>query len=137
MPKVASIAQLAPGSVVPELSQTITTHDLVKYCGAADDYARQHWDHLYMTEHGFPGVIVHGWYTFAVMCKAVTDWIPLEIADIATYAVRYHRMTRPGAVSCGGEVASISASGRVELKLWAKDADGAVTTTASMTLAFA
>ena len=137
MSQISSIAEIAPGATVPELSRTITPLDLVKYCGGSDDYAPQHWDHLYMTEHGFPGVIVHGWFTFAVMCKAVTDWIPLEAADIVHYAVRYHKTTLPGAVSCGGEVASVSDDGRAELTLWAKDAAGVVTTTASMTLAFA
>jgi len=93
-----------------------------------------------MVERGFSDVIVHGWFTFAIMCQAVTNWIPLEIADITKYAVRYHKVTYPGTLSFGGEVVQTSAEhgvDRAELKLWAKDADGEVTTTASLTVAFA
>jgi acyl dehydratase len=138
MQKISSISEISPGLGIPELSRTISTLDLVEYCAGSDDYSHQHWDHLYMTERGFPGVIVHGWFTFAVMCQAVTNWIPLEIADIAHYAVRYHKSTLPGVVSCGGEVVEVNKQGgRAELKLWARDAAGDVTTTASMTVAFA
>ena len=137
---VSSITDLAPGAQVPVLARTITPLDLVKYCGASDDYAQQHWDHLYMVEHGFPGVIVHGWFTFGVMCQAVTNWIPREIADVSHYGVRYHRTTLPGELSCGGEITEITrqdGKARADLKLWARDGEGALTTTASMTLTFA
>jgi acyl dehydratase len=92
------------GMRAPEQRFEVDTLTLVKYCGAADDYARQHWDHLYMTEIGFDGVVGHGWLTFAYMCRVVTDWVPLEVADIRGYAVRYHRPTLPGVLRCGAEV---------------------------------
>lgn len=137
MTRISSITQVSPGQSVPEYARTIDTQDLVKYAAATDDYARQHWDHLFMLEMGFPGVIVHGWFTFGLMCEAVGTWISPEIADVVSYSVRYHRPTFPGPVVCGGEVASVGADGRAELKLWAKDGEGLVTTTAAVTLAFA
>ena len=128
------------GMQAPEQRFAVDTLTLVKYCGAADDYARQHWDHLYMTEMGFDGVVGHGWLTFAYMCRIVTDWVPLEVADIRSYAVRYHRPTLPGVLRCGAEVVGKNeASGkrRLELKLWAKDAAGEMIASSPMTLEFA
>jgi acyl dehydratase len=137
MAKIATYADVRKGQQIPELEHEITPLTLVKYCGAADDYAQQHWDHVYMTGLGFPSVVGHGWLTFAHMCQAVTDWIPLEIADIKSYAVRYHRPTLPGIVRCGGEVIRTDDDGRtVELALWAKDGDGTVIASSPMVVAF-
>lgn len=131
--------ELAEGQEIPELVREIDTLDFVKYCGAADDYARQHWDHLHMTGLGFPGVVGHGWLTFAVMCQAVTAVIPLEIADIRSYAVRYHRPTLAGLLRCGGQVVRKTVGDgrrRAELALWARDADGETIATSPMVLEF-
>ncbi|MGE0829795.1 MAG: MaoC/PaaZ C-terminal domain-containing protein [Hyphomonadaceae bacterium] len=137
MIKLESIRTLRENDDIPDYHHIITELDLVKYCGAADDYSAPHWDHVYMVEHGFTGVIVHGWFTFAVMCRAVTNLASPEICDISRYAVRYRRPTLPGALCCGGKVVRVrDEEGRaaVDLDLWAKDAAGNVTTTATMTL---
>jgi acyl dehydratase len=81
----------------------------------------------------------HGWLTFAFMCRVVTDWIPLEVADIKSYAVRYHRPTLPGVLRCGAEIVGKSAAAatrRLELKLWARDAAGEMIASAPLTLEF-
>jgi acyl dehydratase len=137
MDRISSIAQISAGTAVPIYARTINTLDLVKYAGATDDYARQHWDHRFMVEMGFPGVILHGWLTLGLMCEAVARWIPPEVADVVNYEVRYHRPTFPGLVTCGGEITAVEAQGRADLKLWAKDEEFVVTTTAALTLAFA
>lgn len=119
------------------MRQQIDTLMMVKYCGASDDYAPVHWNHPMMVDQGFPGVVVQGWLTFAYMTQAVTNWIPLEVADVAKYAVRYRKPSFPGAMTVGGVVLDRrKEDGKklVDLELWAKDADGAVTTTATMTL---
>lgn len=138
MHTIAAFADLLPGQEIPPLQMTVDTATLVRYAGASDDYAPQHWDHKLMTGQGFPGVVVHGWLTFAYMCQAVTNWLPREIADITHFSVRYHRPTFPGLVLCGGKVAAtrVEDDARlVDLQLWAKDGGGEVTTTATMTLA--
>jgi acyl dehydratase len=129
--------RLTVGQSVPEQRFELDTLDFVKYCGASDDYARQHWDHLYMSANGFPGVVGHGWLTFAKMCKIVTDWIPLELADITRYAVRYHRPTLPGRLRCGGEVVGKDPGARtLELSLWARSADDQLIASAPTSLQF-
>src|SRR5579871_5663398 len=104
MQRIAAFEDLHVDQEVPPLTQEVTAAMLVRYAGASEDYAPQHWNHLYMAERGFPGVIIHGWLTFACMTRAVTDWIPREIADVAKFAVRYHRMMSPGQVLCSGKV---------------------------------
>jgi acyl dehydratase len=127
------------GMQAPEQRFEVDTLTLVKYCGAADDYARQHWDHLYMTQMGFDGVVGHGWLTFAHMCRTVTEWVPLEVADIRAYAVRYHRPTLPGVLHCGAEITGkdeAAGNRRLTLKLWARDAAGEIIASSPMTLEF-
>jgi len=140
VPTISSFDELTEGRPIPVLERNIDALMLVKYAGAADDYSPLHWDAALAIERGFPNVIVHGWLTFALMCEAVTDWIPLEIADITGYTVRYERVTPLGLLTCGGAVErKREENGRriVDLKLWAKDAAGHVTTSGSITLASA
>jgi acyl dehydratase len=123
----------AADSAIPELRVEISRADLVRYAGAADDYVAQHWDHPFMIESGFPDVAVHGWLTFAHMCRAVTDWLPPSRWSIGGYSVRYLLPTYPGTLVCGGSVVE-SGSDLLTLALWAQNADGATTTRASMTV---
>ena len=127
---------LKPGDAIPVYEREVTSEQLVRFAGASGDFARQHWDHVYMIEHGFPGVIIHGWFTFAIMCEAVSRWLPLEQAEIISFKVRYHRTHAPGKVRCGGEVVSVRAGkeGEIVLSLWAEDGEGEKTTTATVFL---
>jgi hypothetical protein len=73
------------------------------------------------------------------MCRTLTDWVPLEIADIRGYAVRYHRPTLPGVLHCGAEITGKDETGgvrRLTLKLWATDAAGESIASSPMTLEF-
>lgn len=125
------------GAELPPFERTIDTAQLVRYAAASGDFEPQHWDHLYMVAHGFPGVIVHGWFTFSVACEAVGRWIPPEVAEVTEFSVRYHRVQLPGPIRCGGHVAEVHAEGRrVVLALWVRGADDADTTTATVTLTF-
>ncbi|MDO8279576.1 MAG: MaoC/PaaZ C-terminal domain-containing protein [Burkholderiaceae bacterium] len=51
----------------------VTTEQLVRYAGAANDYARIHYDLPYAIEAGVGGIIAHGMLTMAFMGRAVTD----------------------------------------------------------------
>ncbi len=135
---IAKFAEVVEGQEIPVLATEVDRLGLVKYAGASDDYTYVHWDHPRMIAEGYPDVVVHGWLTFAFMCRAVTEWAPAEVADVRAYSVRYRRPTFPGAVTCGGRVTARRREGGVELvdlDLWSRDADGQITTTATMTLA--
>jgi len=139
MPHDLTFERIEIGQEVPPLRQHVEAATLVRYAGASEDYAHQHWDHLYMVERGFSGVIVHGWLTFAYMCRAVTDWIPREVADVADFSVRYHRPNYLGEIVCSGRVVGKSEQDgvrKVELDLAATTEADELTTTARMTLTF-
>jgi acyl dehydratase len=125
--------RIETGEALPLLQTDITREDLVRYAGGADDYVRQHWDHPFMIESGFPDVVVHGWLTFAHMCRAVEAWLTPEEARIAQFSVRYLAPTYPGPLSCGGEVVSRQCDSII-VGLWASDVHGNRTTRAEMTL---
>ena len=129
--RIDSLAELQAGEALPVLEMEIDRLRLVKYCGASGDFNRQHWDQEHMREAGFDGAIVHGWLTFAEMCRAVSRRIPREVADPAHYSVRYHEVLYPGALSCGGEVVEVRGS-EADLKLWAKNEDGETVASATM-----
>ncbi len=124
----------AIGDTIPELVVQIGREDLIRYAGAADDYVRQHWDHPFMVDNGFPDVAVHGWLTFAHMCRAVTESFASERWAIERYTVRYLRPTFPGKLTCGGRISAADASG-VEVELWGIDEAGEKTTSGMVHLA--
>lgn len=132
------LADLRQGDRLPLLEVEIDSGHLVRYCGASGDYNRQHWDQDHMRAAGFPGVIVHGWLTFAHMCRAVTRVVPREAADIASYAVRYHAPASPGLLRFGGEVVAVRTGqpegDEADLQIWATDEAGAKLASATMTL---
>ena len=125
-----AFGEIAPGEQIPRLSVVVTRGDLVRYAGAADDYVPQHWDRPFMIESGFPDVIVHGWLTFAHMCRSVEIWLPPERARMAQFSVRYLEPTFPGPIECGGVVVSRD-SESIDLALYASEANGNRTTTAT------
>jgi len=128
MAKLRRFEDISEGLIVPPLTVDISRQDLVKYAGASDDYMPQHWDHPYMTGQGYSDVVVHGWLTFAHMCRAVTDWAAPDIAVIAGFAVRYHKTQHPGLLECGGTVTAADGE-TAQLSLWGKS--GAAETVAS------
>jgi acyl dehydratase len=127
---------LKPGDAIPVYEREVTPEQLVRFAGASGDFARQHWDHVFMIEHGFPGVIIHGWLTFAIMSETVSRWLPPEEFEITSFKVRYHRTHAPGLVRCGGEVVSVGKGkeGEIVVALWAESGEGKATTTATVCL---
>jgi len=122
----ASTRDLREGQELPPLEREIDTQQLIRFAGAANDFAPPHWDHLYMVERGFPGVIVHGWLTMSVMLQVVTRWLPAERLDIRRYSVRYLQPSRPGRATYGGRVVRLHEDGEqrlVDLELWVLSAE--------------
>jgi acyl dehydratase len=137
--KIQSFGDVQEGLELPPMQETIDRLQLIKFAGAVDDYAAPHWDHLYMVENGFSGVIVHGWLTFSVMCQAVSRWIPLELVDFESFAVRYLKPNMPGAALYGGKVirkAEIGPRREAELEIWADSADGTRLAVGQVVLSF-
>lgn len=125
-------AAIRPGIALPEIVVDVDREALVRYAGASDDYVRQHWDHAFMIENGYPDVLAHGWLSMAHMCRVVTDWAPRD-AEIGGYAVRYHQPLYPGALRCGAQVERVDGD-TAELILWGRNAAGETIASATLTL---
>lgn len=124
-----SIASVHIGDALPPLDKPpITTTQLAQYAGASGDFNRIHYDEPFAREGGFPSVIAHGMLSMAFFGQLVADWAggPEHVARLAA---RFKAVTLPGdRITVGGEVvARDEAAGTVELKLFAKKADGTVT----------
>jgi acyl dehydratase len=137
--KIQSFGDIQEGQELPPVQRAIDRLQLIKFAGAVDDYSAPHWDHLYMVQNGFSGVIVHGWLTFAVMCQAVSRWIPLELVDFKSFAVRYLKPNLPGTALYGGRVtrkAELGSLREAELEIWADSADGTRLAVGQVVLSF-
>jgi acyl dehydratase len=129
---------ITAGQQLPPFQRTPTKAQLVMYAGAEDDYMPVHFDHHYAVAAGQPGVINHGWLTYAILLQAVTAWAPPQVADIVATSCRYLRPAFPGeAIVCSGTVTAKHDEKRtVDLELSATDSSGAETTRATVTLRF-
>ncbi len=131
---------LEVGSVLPAFERTPTTVQLVMYAGAEDDYMPVHFDHAYAVAAGQPGVINHGWLTYALLLQSVTSWLPPDVARIVWSRSRYLRPTFPGRpVVCTGTVTGLRDEGGrrvVHVHVEATDGTDTVTTTVEATLAY-
>jgi acyl dehydratase len=131
--QIKSFADLRPGQIVPELMVEIDRAALIRYAGASDDYMPQHWDHPYMVGQGYTDVVVHGWLTMAHMCRAVSRWVPLQLATIRHYSVRYNRPLHPGTLRCGGAV-KVTDGKNAELSLWGRNVNNIIVAVGSISL---
>lgn len=127
MDDVSQTDPFAPGAMLPDLAFTIEREQLIRFCGAADDYGNLHWDDLYMQRQGFGGVIVHGWLSCSVLMRVATDWEPLAGATFGDFTVRYLRPNYPGPALYRGRVKGVGrdeARRTIDLELWAEDCEG-------------
>jgi acyl dehydratase len=138
MSRARSFADIVVGEEIPVLERVPTKAQLVMYAGAEDDYMPVHFDHHYAVAAGQPGVINHGWLTYAILLQAVTTWMPPEAASIVRTHVRYMKPTFPDhPIVCHGRViGKTEENGRriLEVEAFATDGDGEVTTRAGVTL---
>lgn len=136
----ATFENLSAGMSLPDFERTPTKVQLVMYAGAEDDYMPVHFDHEYAVAAGLPGVINHGWLTYAILLQSVTSWLPPTVAQIVRSRSHYKRPTFPGLpVVCRGTVVGLrEEDGRREVDIHVEATDGTdlVTTTADATLAF-
>lgn len=134
----ATSFDLEVGTRLPEFERTPTKVQLVQYAGAEDDYMPVHFDHQYAVAAGQPGVINHGWLTYALLLQAVTSWLPPSVARVVRSTSHYRRPTFPGRpVVCRGEVVGLrEVDGRryVDVHVEATDDEGTLTTVVDATL---
>jgi acyl dehydratase len=67
------MADLEPGSAIPELRITPDKFVMVRYAGASGDFNPIHIDVEVANAVGLPGRILHGLWTMAQVARALTD----------------------------------------------------------------
>ena len=93
-----AIAGLAVGDVVATQDVAITRDTLVRYAGASGDFNPIHYNDVFATSVGLPGVIAHGMFTMGAAASVVESWAgPANVQDFQV------RFTRPIPVPNPGE----------------------------------
>jgi acyl dehydratase len=133
------LADIEVGDQLPALVKLPTTEQLVRYAGAASDYARIHYDAGHAVERGFDGVIVHGLLKAGFLAQLVTTWCGPG-AWVKRFSAQYRRVDRPGRpLICQAKVTGKRADGDcllVDLDVWTEDAERRVTTKGTATVVF-
>lgn len=117
-----TLATVAVGDQLPEISVQFTRADLVRYAGASGDLNIIHWNERTALAVGLPGVIAHGMLTMGQALNVVTRWTgdPTSVVD---YQVRF---TRPVVVpdndegvtvTFGGKVSAINEDGTIKVDI--------------------
>ncbi|HUY98284.1 MAG TPA: MaoC family dehydratase [Verrucomicrobiae bacterium] len=116
---------LAPGTVLPEVRQTISQARIEAYARASGDHNPIHLDETYARAAGLPGTIAHGMLSLGVLASSVEGWVAGR-GRLARLHCRFAGMVRPGDVLvCRGRVGPPSSDpGRVHLELEAITAAG-------------
>ena len=93
-----AMAGLAVGDVVATRDVAISRDSLVRYAGASGDFNPIHYNDVFATTVGLPGVIAHGMFTMGAAASVVESWAgPGNVQDFQA------RFTRPIPVPNPGE----------------------------------
>jgi acyl dehydratase len=92
-----SFAGLAVGDVVATHDVAITRDTLVRYAGASGDFNPIHYNDVFATSVGLPGVIAHGMFTMGAAASVVESWAgPGNVVDFQTRFSRPIPVPNPG-----------------------------------------
>lgn len=106
---VHTLAGVAVGDVLEELTVRLTRADLVRYAGASLDMNPIHWSDRVARDAGLEGVIAHGMLTMALGARLVTAWCG-DPGAVLEYGVVF---TRPVPVPDDDEGVEVVLGGRV------------------------
>ena len=106
-----------------------TALDLFMFSASAWLLHRIHYDTPFTTEHdGHPGLLIHGPLQGVYLIQAAESWLG-ERARLSTITYRHLAPAYLGdELECGGRVIEADEDG-LDLELWARKADGTITTT--------
>ena len=125
------------GMELPTLVKHPTTQQLVMWAGASDDYYQIHYDKDFAQANRLPGVIVHGWLTFAFVAQLVTDWMGDE-GTLRKIGCSYRGLNYPGEDTiCKGKVTKKyekDGDHIVEIEAWAENPRGEILVPANATV---
>lgn len=89
------LTSAAVGDVLFTREITIDRDRLVRYASASGDFNPIHYNEVFATQVGLPGVIAHGMLTMGLAGSALTDWLgswdPAGAARVVRYGTRFSR----------------------------------------------
>ena len=92
-----SFAAVAVGDVIATQEIAITRDTLVRYAGASGDFNPIHYNDVFATSVGLPGVIAHGMFTMGAAASVVESWAgPGNVVDYQTRFSRPIPVPNPG-----------------------------------------
>ena len=99
------MADLNVGDAIPELKVTPDKYLPHRYAGASGDFNPIHYNDVFATSVGLPGVIAHGMFTMGAAASVVESWAgPGNIVDYQTRFSRPIPVPNPGdatvAITC-------------------------------------
>ena len=123
--------------LLPVLTKTPTTRQLVQYAGASGDFYEIHYDKDFALNTGLDGVIVHGALKSAFLGQLITDWMGPK-GTLRRLNVQYRGMDIPGTqLTCTGRISrNYVEDGKhlVDCEIWFMNADEFKTTPGSATV---
>jgi len=63
------------GEKIPSQVQELSVPIMMRWCGAAEIFSRDHIDYKYAIDHNLKDIVGSGWWTQARLYKLLTDWV--------------------------------------------------------------
>lgn len=116
---------LKVGDEVLDLEVTHTREQIKAYADASGDQNPIHQDDEVARSVGLPGVIAHGMLNYALLSRALTDWLG-DPGRLRQLHVRFSNMVQPGdTVRARGRVKSVDEmAGTAVLEVWMQNQRG-------------
>lgn len=129
------VDDLSVGDELPTATKSASRAQLFLYSAATWNPHRIHYDRDYAATEGHPDVLVHGPLQGAWLTQYLTDWAG-PLGRLVAVAWQNRASAFPDhTLELGGRVTALdTASGRVELEVWERDADGRVLMPATATV---
>lgn len=81
---------LVVGDTVAKREITVTRDRLVRYAGASGDFNPIHYNDVFATSVGLPGVIAHGMFTMGSAASVVEEWA--GAGNVLDFQARFSRL---------------------------------------------
>ena len=108
MPPALRASELRLGMQSPALERKLDLVRMIAYAGATWDWARLHYDPVYVAEHKLPAPVIDGQMLGALLSEALLDWLG-PMAFIRKLNFRLRTMVFAGdTVRCEGEVTALA-----------------------------
>jgi acyl dehydratase len=127
-----------PGQEIPTLPKNLSRQQLVMWAAASGEFDQYHFDDTFARNYGFPGVIIHGTFKYAVLGQMLYEWTG-DVRAIKRWNCQFRAMDYPDQdLKCRGVITKkYREDGQhlVDLDIWIENPEGRPTTPGTATVA--